>query len=158
MKKIYTILILFFAGNFFVAAQSSVYHKTFGGPNNEEGFDVIATSDGGYAMIGSTGSYGAGDLDVLLVKLDSVAEIQWSHVYGGAGSDQALSLVQTIDGGFAICGAVWIGRWKKGRAIPVSLFSRSELFENMVENDSCAAAHQRAARIPAMGIAGRGRC
>ena len=104
MKKICTILILLFVGDFFVSAQPSVFNKIFGGPNNEEGYDVIATNDGGYAIIGSTGSYGAGDLDVLLVKLDSAATIQWSHVYGGAGSDQALSLVQANDGGFVICG------------------------------------------------------
>jgi len=44
--------------------------------------------------------------DTCLVKTDSLGNIQWNNTYGGssAGFDQANSLVQTADGGYALAG------------------------------------------------------
>ncbi|MEO8148932.1 MAG: T9SS type A sorting domain-containing protein [Bacteroidia bacterium] len=104
MKKKYIVLAILLCSNFLINAQTSVYQKTYGGPDDDIGFSVIATADGGYAMTGSTKSFGAGDFDVLLVKLDADANLQWSRVFGGTGTEEAISLIQCNDGGYAICG------------------------------------------------------
>jgi len=44
--------------------------KTIGGPKSELGLSLIQTSDGGYAIAGHTESFGAGETDVYVVKLD----------------------------------------------------------------------------------------
>jgi len=44
--------------------------KTIGGPGYEIGFSLIQTSDGGYAIAGDTKSFGAGETDICIVKLD----------------------------------------------------------------------------------------
>ena len=88
----------------FAVSQIPMNHKIFGGQSNDHGFDVVATSDGGYAMTGYSNSFTNGNYDVLLTKLDSNCNLQWSRVYGGTGSDQALQLVQTHDGGFVLAG------------------------------------------------------
>jgi hypothetical protein len=80
------------------------WNKTYGGTNNDEAFALVRTVDGGYALTGWTGSYGAGYLDFWLVKTDSAGTMLWSKTYGGAGYDQAYALVQTVDGGYAIAG------------------------------------------------------
>jgi hypothetical protein len=78
--------------------------KTIGGPESEEGNSLIQTSDGGYAITGYTRSFGAGEWDVYVVKLDANGNLQWTKTIGGKGWDVGNSLIQTSDGGYAITG------------------------------------------------------
>jgi hypothetical protein len=67
---------------------------------------LIQTSDGGYAIAGSTCSFGAGEADVYVVKLDANGNLQWTKTIGGPRlMTRALSLIQTSDGGYAIAGS-----------------------------------------------------
>jgi hypothetical protein len=79
--------------------------KTIGGPESEEGNSLIQTSDGGYAITGFTKSFGKGELDVYLVKLDAKGNLQWTKTIGGKKDDVGTSLIQTSDGGYAIAGS-----------------------------------------------------
>jgi hypothetical protein len=78
--------------------------KTIGGPEGEEGHSLIQTADGGYAIVGSTKSFGSGGYDVYVVKLDAHGNLQWTKTIGGSESEGGYSLVQTSDGGYAIAG------------------------------------------------------
>jgi predicted secreted protein len=51
-----------------------VWDKTFGGTSFDNGMSVQQTSDGGYVIVGSTTSYGAGGGDVWLIKLGPEGE------------------------------------------------------------------------------------
>jgi hypothetical protein len=88
--------------------------KTIGGPKNEEGNSLIQTSDGGYAIAGYTESFGAGQLDVYVIKLDANGNLQWTKTIGGPGGEIGHSLIQTSDGGYAIAGYTYFfgaGEW-----------------------------------------------
>jgi len=78
--------------------------KTIGGPESEEGNSLIQTSDGGYAIAGDTKSFGAGERDIYVVKLDANGNLQWTKTIGGPGNEIGKSLIQTSDGGYAIAG------------------------------------------------------
>jgi len=78
--------------------------KTIGGEEHDEGFSLIQTSDGGYVIAGHTYSFGAGDMDVYVVKLDAKGNLQWTKTIGGKSEDFGYSLIQTADGGHAIAG------------------------------------------------------
>ncbi len=71
---------------------------------NDYGYDVIQTSDGGYAVIGETRSYGAGGSDAWLIKTDEDGLEEWNQTYGGERTESGNSLQQTLDGGFIIAG------------------------------------------------------
>jgi len=47
---------------------------TMGGSEDDAGYAVIQTSGKGFAIVGSTESYGAGGSDVWLIKLDKEAK------------------------------------------------------------------------------------
>jgi hypothetical protein len=78
--------------------------KTIGGPYNDESQSLIQTSDGGYAIAGTTQSFGAGYPDVYVVKLDATGNLQWTRTIGGPAIEEGKSLIQTSDGGYAIAG------------------------------------------------------
>lgn len=78
--------------------------NTFGGSSDDEGYSVVQTNDGGFAVAGYTSSFGAGGKDVYLVRTDSLGNQLWSANFGGAQDDEGYSLLQTSDGGFLIAG------------------------------------------------------
>jgi predicted secreted protein len=80
------------------------WQKTYGGPLNESACVVCKTSDGGYAIMCTTNSYGAGGNDFWLLKTDANGNLQWNNTYGGTGVDNGYDVSQTADGGYALLG------------------------------------------------------
>jgi len=80
--------------------------ETYGG----SGFDFVKsiqqTSDGGYIAAGSTSSFGAGNFDALLIKINSSGDISWAETYGGNGGDYIGSILQSSDGGYIFAGGI----------------------------------------------------
>jgi predicted secreted protein len=81
------------------------WNKTYGGTAYDEVQSVVDTSDGGYALAGSTTSFGAGGSDYWLVKVDASGNIEWSKAYGGRNEEWAQCVVETKDSGFALAGS-----------------------------------------------------
>jgi hypothetical protein len=80
------------------------WNRTYGGPNMEQAYSVVETSDGGYALAGTTYSFGAGGSDFWLVKTDESGNMEWNKTYGRTYNDYAQALVETADGGYVIAG------------------------------------------------------
>jgi len=122
MKKIgfFSILLTFFAcekANLEFNPASNLSNgtldliQTFGGSKNDVAQSVIATLDGGFAVIGYTQSMD-GDVsdkldesfDFWVLKFNSEANLEWNKTYGGSGDDRGYDIIQTSDNGFAILG------------------------------------------------------
>jgi len=83
------------------------WNQTYGGTKNDIAYSVIETSDGGYALVGSTnGTHDIAALgrDFWLVKTDAYGNMEWNQKYGGIEDDYALSLVELSGGGYVIAG------------------------------------------------------
>ena len=80
------------------------WYNTFGGIGGEHAYSVQQTTDGGYIMVGTTYSFGAGMFDVYLVKTDASGNQEWDNTFGGSGFDYAYSVQQTMDGGYIMAG------------------------------------------------------
>ncbi|MEO0139957.1 MAG: hypothetical protein ABIM88_00220 [candidate division WOR-3 bacterium] len=81
--------------------------KTFGGTDEERAYSIVQTQDGGYAVAGFTYSFGAGECDFLVIRLDASGNLLWAKTFGGPGTmdeEKAYSIVQTQDGGYAVAG------------------------------------------------------
>ncbi|MBW8051180.1 MAG: T9SS type A sorting domain-containing protein [Cytophagales bacterium] len=102
MKKLQLIPLLLAAIT--TANAQLVFQKTFGGDSSDIASSVQQTADGGYIIAGNTNSFGAGGQDVFLIKTDFNGDTLWTKTYGGADSDIANSVQQTLDGGYIIGG------------------------------------------------------
>ena len=80
------------------------WNKTFGGTGWDVANSVIETTDGGLMLAGYTNSSGAGHGDFWLVKTNSAGRMLWDRTFGGPDYDEAQSVIQTVDGGFALAG------------------------------------------------------
>jgi len=103
MRKtvVFALIILSVAGMCLAQTQ---FASAVGGTEDDYAQSVIQTSDGGYAAAGYTSSFGAGNNDLFLVKFDSTGSIDWARAVGGADDDYGSSVVQTMDGGYAVTG------------------------------------------------------
>jgi len=89
------------------SAGNVLWSKTYGGADYEKAQCMVQTSDEGYALAGYTASFGAGGCDFWLVKTDKDGSMSWNRTYGGLGNEYVYSLVQTVDGGYALAGTVY---------------------------------------------------
>ena len=80
------------------------WNSTFGGLASDGSSCVRQTSDDGYIAIGYADSYGAGDHDVWLIKVDKYGSEEWNRTYGTEKWDTGYSVKQTDDDGFIIIG------------------------------------------------------
>ena len=87
------------------AQGGTIWTRSFGGTSVDQGESVRQTDDGGYIIAGYTSSYGAGSMDVYLIKTDASGAEEWSRTFGGSSIDWAYSVQQTQDGGYIITGS-----------------------------------------------------
>lgn len=85
--------------------------KSFGGSLDDTAQAIIATNDGGFAIIGYSNSIdgdikdkASADNDYWMIKLDADGLLQWSRTFGGSLDDIGKNMVQTKDGGYALVG------------------------------------------------------
>jgi hypothetical protein len=78
--------------------------KTIGGSSGDEANSIIQSSDGGYVVAGNTRSFGAGDVDIFIVKLDGSGNVVWAKTIGGSNEDVARSIIRSSDGGYVVAG------------------------------------------------------
>ncbi len=86
------------------------WQKTYGGMWSEYAYSFQETKDGGFIVAGCTGSKDGdvtenkGKVDVWIIKLQFDGSLEWQKTYGGTWSDEANSIIETIDGGYIVVG------------------------------------------------------
>jgi len=77
---------------------------TYGGAGYDHGESIRATSDGNFVIAGWTNSYGNGDNDVYLIKIDPSGSVIWERTIGGYDDDGAMDVIETTDGSLIVGG------------------------------------------------------
>lgn len=88
------------------------WNKKFGGDKNDFLTTAALTKDGGYILAGFSHSSLSGDktiknyglADYWILKLNATGQIMWQKTFGGEGNDEAVSIIQTLDGGYLLAG------------------------------------------------------
>lgn len=85
---------------------NTVWSCTYGGSQNDFAESIILTNDNGFAVIGSTSSFGKfADRNAWLVKIDADGQFEWSYAYGIDGFQDGYSVVQRFDSSFLMLGS-----------------------------------------------------
>lgn len=82
----------------------TLWTRTFGGANEEIGYAVKQTPDGGYVVAGQTGSMGSGADDFFITKTSPDGNLLWTKAYGGDNYERAKSIDLSQDGGYIVAG------------------------------------------------------
>lgn len=88
----------------FSSAGDHVWTTTFGGSGNEAAWSIIESSDGNLVLTGWTESFGAGDYDVLVAKLNNLGGVIWAKTMGGVDEDFGYSIIESSGGGYVLTG------------------------------------------------------
>ena len=98
------ILITIFSFLFVSATWSQQYfYKLYSGNSFDKGEDIIETIDSAYMVAGSSGSWGENS-QAFLMKIDSLGNYVWSQAYGGAESEEVVTVLERPGSGFYLAG------------------------------------------------------
>ncbi len=81
-----------------------LWQRTYGGPGGDGISKIFPLEDGGYLAVGYTDSFGAGQQDAWVLRLDGAGSILWQRTYGGPGDDWGGLCTPAGDGGFVLAG------------------------------------------------------
>ncbi|MBL4658332.1 MAG: SprB repeat-containing protein, partial [Flavobacteriales bacterium] len=87
----------------------TLWSRSYGGTSSEYFQDVKQTIDGGFIVTGTTQSFGAGGIDVYLIKTDSLGDTLWTRTFGSSSSDYGESVIEVSTGGYLIGGYSQLG-------------------------------------------------
>jgi len=90
-----------------VSHSTQYWAKTYGGSSSDYVNSIQQTTDGGYIVAGYTHSFGAGDSDAWILKLDQDGAVTWQKTYGESDRDYVDSIQQTTDGGYIAGGSTY---------------------------------------------------
>ena len=114
----------------------------YGGTGYEWAHGIVLTSDGQYAAVGESSSFGSG-YRTLLIKVNTTGGVSWASTFSVASGDLGgISLARTTDGGYAIGG--WTGASYDSSAVVIKANSSGGLvwarrFNEATGREACRA-------------------
>ena len=82
------------------------WNQTYSGSGWAYADSIIQTSDGGYALAGTTNPIGKLAHDYWLVKTDAKGSMEWNKMYNDSSGAAASAIVRTSNGGYTLAGYV----------------------------------------------------
>jgi hypothetical protein len=80
------------------------WDKVFGGAKPDYPYSMIETTDGNYMITGFTQSFGGGDMDIYLLKIDPSGNKIFEKTLGSFGNDEGREIIKSADGNYVIVG------------------------------------------------------
>ncbi len=80
------------------------WQKAYGGSSYDYAYSISSTGDGGYIVAGSSQSFGAGNNDMWVIKLDGNGNVMWQKAYGRFGDEIAYAVVPVSADGYLVAG------------------------------------------------------
>ncbi len=102
LRNIYSFLfIVLFATPSF---SQSTFQRLIGGSQHERAQTVLSSYGGNYLVNAATGSYGAGSIDMMIIKLDANGQLIRTNIYGTTAYDNSEFALETSDYNYLFVG------------------------------------------------------
>lgn len=85
-----------------------LWEKTYGAGSDDQAISVIVLEEGDFMVCGTTGSWGEGQGDMILLRLDTEGELIWQETYGTIREEGA-SRICEVSGGYIASGFTDLG-------------------------------------------------
>ncbi|MHA1436361.1 MAG: SBBP repeat-containing protein [Promethearchaeota archaeon] len=89
----------------FNSSKGLEWNNTWGGPLQEEGFDVVLDSNNNSYVIGRTKSFGTGGYSVAVLKFNKTGALDWNITWGGNNNDNGYGIDLTAKNELIITGS-----------------------------------------------------
>lgn len=96
----------------------------------EEASQIIKTSDGGYAVVGTTNKASGKKMNIWLLKLDVAGNRQWDENYGDSDFEWGISVTQTITDHFVLIGSAIVKDARAKQIYTVATDERGRLSQH----------------------------
>ena len=84
----------------------TLWEKYLGGEDYDEAYYVLNNDESSFLITGKTESFGSGESDGFLMKIDENGNAIWEKYYGDLGWDELFSIDHTNDNGFIAVGKI----------------------------------------------------
>jgi len=84
------------------AAGDVEWQRAYGGPEGDWATSIEAAEPMGYIVSATTNSFGAGESDLWLLKLDPSGAVEWQKTYGGPSTEFSGSIERAREGGYIL--------------------------------------------------------
>ncbi|MEO8087761.1 MAG: T9SS type A sorting domain-containing protein [Bacteroidota bacterium] len=86
------------------SAGNEIWKKNYGGISDETANTIYKTKNGDYMILGETNSFGEGNEDFYLLKINESGDTIWTRTYGTAAFDEGNSIDTTFNGNYFLFG------------------------------------------------------
>ncbi|HKK09581.1 MAG TPA: hypothetical protein VJ939_02035 [Bacteroidales bacterium] len=83
-----------------------IWDDYYGGANFDDAYAMVPANDGGNFIIGSTLSFGAGGMDMMLIKTDRQGQQEFFKTFGDLYYDKGFFIEEAEDGNYLIGGYI----------------------------------------------------
>ncbi|MFI5148388.1 MAG: T9SS type A sorting domain-containing protein [Bacteroidia bacterium] len=104
MGKTILLFLALFSGMSLPAQTDTAWIYTYGGKFDDVCNQIRPALHNGFIACGTTSSYGQGNTNMYVIRLDSLCRRQWSAVFGGRDNQAGCAVTTTADRGFAFAG------------------------------------------------------
>ncbi|MCP4440986.1 MAG: hypothetical protein GY810_18850 [Aureispira sp.] len=81
-----------------------IWSKKYGGSGDDAAWGMLKDREGNLLLVGHTYSYGFGNRDAWLIKVDANGNELWKKTYGGGDYDEGMAITQLSSGDYVLVG------------------------------------------------------
>ncbi|MDK2914937.1 MAG: hypothetical protein PWQ79_1852 [Thermococcaceae archaeon] len=83
------------------------WQKTYGGSDEDYAFAVSTAPNGDIILAGMSDSFGTGNGDFWVLRIDSEGNVKWSKTYGGSDFEVPYTVATVPNGDIVVAGFTW---------------------------------------------------
>lgn len=83
----------------------TIFQKMYGGAGDDVIEAMVQTYDGNFVLAGHTTSFGNGQADAWILKVNELGDTLWQRALGSSGNDEFRDIIQTSDGHLVAVGS-----------------------------------------------------